>query len=204
MKIETRDFAAKLEVRAAAEGGRKHIVGHAAMFDSLSVDFGGWKERIAPGAFGRTLREGQDVVALFDHDTKELLGRRSSSTLNVYEDAHGLAFDIDPPDLEHARKVVMLIERGDLRGASFAFTTRKDAWNRIDGAYVRTLLDVDLYDVSPVTFPAYPATDVSMRGFEVARAGLAAAIASEPDGLTALRETEARARRTRLLEIELR
>jgi HK97 family phage prohead protease len=191
--MRPRAFKADLRAEGGGDTPRK-ITGHAAVFDSLSLDFGGWKERIAPGAFARSLRDGQDVVALFAHDDREVLGRRSAGTLDVREDQQGLAFEISPPDLEHARKVMVLIQRGDLSGASFAFRTKKDTWGRLDGNWVRTLLDVDLFDISPVTFPAYPGTDLALRGLDVSRerytalreaeiqmaaAGLATAVATE-------------------------
>lgn len=215
--MRPRAFTAELRADGA-EGKAQRILGHAAVFDSLSVDFGGWKERIAPGAFARALREGQDVVALFAHDDREVLGRRSAGTLEVREDPQGLAFEIDPPmDLEHARKVMTLIQRGDLTGASFAFSTKRDQWSRVDGAWVRTLLDVDLFDVSPVTFPAYPGTDVSLRSAadvgrerytalrdaetRMAQAGLAQAIAAEVEAAGVIL-TAHRARQTHLAGLE--
>ena len=164
---------APLELRAEpADGdGMPAIVGHAAVFDSLSEDFGGWRERIAPGAFAATIGE-DDIRALFNHRDEFVLGRNRSGTLRLAEDDTGLAVRIEPPDTIYARDLVTSIERGDISGMSFSFRTITDAWNMVEGDPVRTLKAVRLYDVSPVTFPAYPQTDVAVRSLKAYRESL--------------------------------
>ncbi len=145
------------------EDGSSVIRGHAAVFNQLSEDFGMWRERILPGAFTKTLKEA-DVRALFNHDSNLILGRTKSETLRLEEDETGLAFEVDPPDTSYANDLLVSIGRGDIDQASFAFQTVKDRMlTDADGMTIRELLEVRLYDVSPVTFPAYPQTDVSLR-----------------------------------------
>lgn len=147
-----------VEVRAD-EGEGKKIRGHAAVFDKLSEDLGGFREQIAPGSFARSLE--RDVRALWNHDPNYILGRTKSGTLRLEEDDKGLAVEIDPPDTTWARDLIVSIERKDVTQMSFAFTVNKDEMD--ETGKIRTLRDVNLFDVSPVTFPAYPQTDVGLR-----------------------------------------
>lgn len=158
-----------MELRAdAGEGMAPKISGHAAMFDVLSEDLGGFRERIAPGAFTKTLLSA-DIRALFNHDSNFVLGRNKASTLRLKEDLTGLAIEIDPPDTQFARDLMVSMKRGDISQMSFGFYTGADKWAKVDGEWVRTLLEVELFDVSPVTYPAYPQTDVAVRSLEAAR-----------------------------------
>lgn len=143
--------------------GMPVIAGYAAVFDSLSEDLGGFRERIKVGAFTRSLREGADVRALIDHDPSKILGRNLAGTLRIKPNAKGLFVEIDAPDTQIGRDIRLSIKRGDVNGMSFAFMTRSDEWHTEDGTAVRELLDVDLRDVSVVTYPAYSATDVAVR-----------------------------------------
>lgn len=166
IKRERRSFVLPIvDVRAAETDGRRYIEGHAAVFDSLSEDLWGFKEKIAYGAFSTTIAE-DDVVGLFNHDPNHVLGRKSSGTLELREEQAGLWFRCYPPDTVAGRDVLTLCDRQDLRGCSFSFMTRQDAWNKLNGEWVRTLLDVQLFDVGPVTFPAYSGTDVQARSAE--------------------------------------
>lgn len=143
------------------------MFGHAAMFDSLSEDLGGFRERIAAGAFAKTLQSA-DIRALFNHDSNIVLGRNKSGTLRLKEDITGLAIEIDPPDTQAARDLMVSMKRGDINQMSFGFRTVSDKWAKLDGAWVRTLLEVELFDVSPVTYPAYLATDIAIRSMQEA------------------------------------
>lgn len=144
------------------EDGSSIIRGHAAVFNELSEDFGNWRERILPGAFTKTLKEA-DVRSLFNHDSNLILGRTKSGTLRLQEDETGLVFEVDPPDTTYANDLLVSIGRGDIDQASFAFQVVKDRMSTNAEETVRELLEVRLFDVSPVTFPAYPQTDVSLR-----------------------------------------
>lgn len=147
------------------EDGKRMIRGHAAVFNQLSEDLGGFREQIAPGAFAEAIKS-DDVRALFNHNPDYILGRNLSKTLRLVEDARGLAIEIDPPDTQIARDLMVSMERGDVTQMSFAFSVRPNGqnWAKDDaGQVVRTLTKVRLYDVSPVVYPAYPQTDVAVR-----------------------------------------
>ena len=143
------------------DGEATRISGHAAVFDKLSQDLGGFREKIAPGAFRSSIKG--DVRALFNHNPDIILGRTKAGTLTLEEDRKGLAVAITPPDTAIGRSVVEAVRRGDISQMSFGFRTLKDEWHTDQaGKTVRTLHEVELFDVSPVTFAAYPQTDVSV------------------------------------------
>lgn len=144
--------------------GGMHISGHAAVFNSLSDDLGGFREKIAPGAFTETIKGG-DVRALWNHDPNFVLARTKNGTLKLHEDERGLAMDAELPDTQYARDLIKLIDRGDVNQQSFGFRVLPEGqtWRMEDSVLVRTITNVELFDVSPVTYPAYPQTDVSMR-----------------------------------------
>jgi len=144
------------------------MVGHAAVFNSWA-DIGGYfRERVAPGAFTRAVKE-DDVRALFNHDANFILGRNTACTLLLEEDDTGLAIQIFPPDTQIARDLAVSMERGDVTQMSFGFRVKKDEWDYNTKIPERTLLEVELFDVSPVTYPAYPTTDVGLRAIETYR-----------------------------------
>lgn len=171
--IERRVFDAELRVERR-EGEPAKITGHAAVFNLLSEDLGGFRERVTPGCFTDTIST-DDIRALFNHDPSIVLGRNRAGTLKLREDERGLAFDIELPDTQAGRDLVTSIERGDVSGNSFGFRTLTDEWAMEDGESVRTLVKVRLFDVSPATFPAYPQTDLALRSLEVWRDGAKAA-----------------------------
>lgn len=164
-KIERRAYSVTELRFDAVEGAAAKMSGHAAMFDSLSQDLGGFRERIAPGAFSNTIQT-SDIRALFNHDSNIVLGRNKAGTLRLKEDSSGLAIEIDPPDTTAARDLAISMMRGDINQMSFGFITISDAWEKLDGEWIRTLLEVELFDVSPVTYPAYPETDIAMRSMQ--------------------------------------
>ena len=176
-EIERRLFTTEMRLERRADGGQM-IAGHAAVFNSMSVDLGGFREIVAPGAFAATIQE-DDVRALFNHDPNHVIGRNRARTLRLSEDSQGLAFEVDLPDTQTARDLAVSIERGDISGNSFGFQTLEDRWERGDGGEIRTLVRVRLFDVSPVTFPAYPATDVALRSLEAFRATLERVVSAE-------------------------
>lgn len=179
MKPQRRSVGTKVEVREA-KSGPGTIVGHAAVYfvpGDEGTRYMIWddiEERIARGAFDRALREKQDVRALFNHDASLVLGRTASGTARLTLDDVGLRYEVDAPDTQVGRDTVTSVRRGDVTGSSFGFSVRKETVTREtrDGRtyYIRTLEDVDLYDVSPVTFPAYEGTDAGAREAILARA----------------------------------
>ena len=159
MEMERWPVEMQLEIRE--EGGAPVIAGYAVVFNSLSRDLGGFKEVIAPGAFARSVESG-DVRALWSHDHGIVLGRTKAGTLKIAEDKRGLKVEIKPP--ASAAGYVESIRRGDVDGMSFGFMVDRDDWTRTaDGATVRTVLEGRLLEVSPVAFPAYPASSVGVR-----------------------------------------
>ncbi len=150
------------EVRLSENDKPPRISGHAAVFNLLSDDLGGFRERIKPGAFTRTIRE-SDIRALWNHSANFVLGRNTSGTLRLWEDDEGLAFEILPPNTQWARDAMATMRRGDVDQMSFGFEKVRDEWHTADDGLVRTLIEVKLYDVSPVTFPAYPQTSAQVR-----------------------------------------
>jgi len=148
-------------------GQNPMLAGHAAVFDQLSEELGffeSFREIIKPGAFSETLKTA-DVRALWNHDPNFPLGRVRAKTLRLAEDAVGLAVEIDMPDTDYARNIMALVERGDVNQMSFAFSVPDggDDWKRSDEGLVREVKAVNLFDVSPVTFPAYTQTDLGVR-----------------------------------------
>ncbi len=156
-------FFADAEFRAATESGGA-IRGHASVFGQVAQIRGGF-ERIDPAAFDRALREGQEVVLLANHEGLPL-GSTAASTLRLGTDRRGLTVDADLPDTTLGRDVAVLLARGDLRKMSFGFIPRGDRIDVVRGRQVRTITDVDLFDVSIVTTPAYTGTDVALRSMD--------------------------------------
>lgn len=169
------------ELRIDAQGEQKLIRGYAAVFDSMSQPLGGFREVIRKGAFRKALNDG-DIRALWNHDPNYVLGRKSARTLQLNEDEKGLFSRITPPDTQWARDLMQSIQRGDVSQMSFGFRVVKDNWLPAgqDGLPVRELLSVQLFDVSPVTFPAYPQTEVHVRSLvESVQSRLAAGVETE-------------------------
>lgn len=166
--MEQRTISAKFETREA-ENGAPQIFGHYAVYDSPYQVCDGWVETIAPGAFDRALRSGEDIKVLWNHDTNIVLGSTANGTAQLYTDAAGLAgpCDINTKD-QAAMDGFARIERGDVTGCSFAFeiARQEESWDE-DGTYRTRILEAyPLYEVSPCTFPAYRATSVSARAAE--------------------------------------
>ena len=175
---ETRIFQfEKLNVEERADGMGPKITGYAAVFDKWSEDLGGFREKIRAGAFKKAIGK-SDVRGLFNHDSNYVLGRQSNGTLTIKEDKNGLWMEIDPPDTQIIRDLVLApIKRGDIKEQSFAFVIAEggDEWKNLHGEkpnepVTRTITEVDeLFDVSPVTYPAYPDTSVALRSMDKAK-----------------------------------
>ena len=153
----------RLEKRA---DGKQMIRGYAAVFYDESSPEGTeyWLysdivERIAPGAFDRAVKDRHDARGLFNHDMNLLLGRLSSGNLRFGVDRTGLWYEVDEdskdPDWQ---RVAAKIDRSDVTGSSFGFRPTRTTWTETPEYWIRTIEDLDLYDVSPVTWPAYSGT----------------------------------------------
>ena len=151
----------EIESRLTKKNGQDVVVGHAAVFNSLSEDLGGFREKIMPGAFDDVLKN--DVRAYFNHDPNFLLGRTSAGTLRLSVDEKGLRYELDVPNTTAGRDLKENLRLGNITQSSFAFTIGKDgdSWERNeDGADIRIINKVNrLYDVSPVSLPAYPSAN---------------------------------------------
>lgn len=156
-----------VELRAQTETD-KRATGYAAVFNSDSHDLGGFIERIAPGAFTRSLQEASqglvNIHALWSHDSSQPLGSTRSGKLVLREDERGLTFDLDVSRFNAAQRGAL--EDQDLQ-MSFGFRVREQIWkDNDDGTVTRTLIDLDLVEVSFVVNPAYPATDAALRSLD--------------------------------------
>jgi HK97 family phage prohead protease len=158
-----------LRVQKEDEGPSK-LVGTAAVFGKRSGDLGSFVEVLEPGAFTEALKS-SDIRALYNHNPDHLLGRMKAGTLRVWESDEGLEYEVDLPASPMARAVLESVERGDITGNSFSFIVDKDEWHTDeDGTTVRTVRSVkEVYDVGPVTFPAYEDTVVSSRSAQRAK-----------------------------------
>lgn len=160
-----------LELRASSEGDTgPTISGYGAVFNSPSLDLGGFVERIAPGAFSRSLKSREDIFSFFNHDPSMPLGSRKAGNLTIAEDERGLHYSINPlPQTTYAADLAEAMRSKLVRGSSFSFMVRKDSWGEEKGVQTRTLLDVDLMELGPVTKPAYPKADSQVRSMLEAR-----------------------------------
>ena len=172
--MERRTFTCdERRIEDAVVGKAATIEGHASVFTKDSEVMQGFEgpfvERIRPGAFKRTLRENPDIRAFVEHDRTKVLGRTTAGTLDVREDSTGLKVSITPPATTFGQDLVTSIRRGDIDQMSFGFRAIRDEFLKTDDGEpdVRELIDVDLFEVSAVAFPAYPDTDVAVRSYNV-------------------------------------
>ena len=183
MEVERR-YLPMEELRIIEAPGGRQISWFPALFHSLSDDLGGFRETIKPSAFNRTLGNGSDVRALFNHNPDFVLGRNTNATLELQVTRKGLRANVSPPDTQWANDLMVSVERGDITGGSFGFRVVKQEWDwnpDEDGLARREIQEAQLFDVSIVTYPAYPETNgtVGLRSLLDA-AGIA------PDRLTRL------------------
>ena len=165
--IQTREIKVNdLQIRELEDG--KKVIEGLIPYNSRS-EWMGWYEYIAPTAFNKTLADGADVRALWNHDTTKLLGRVKNKSLRLTSDEIGLHIECDLPDTQYARDVYNLIKDGYNNGLSFGFTVVQDRWEEQEDENgvrfpVCTLLEVRLYEVSfCVSFPAYEGTNSEAR-----------------------------------------
>jgi len=163
-KLITRAFfeAEDIETRASEEG-KTIVSGYAAKFETLSVPLYGFREKIRAGAFKNSLAK-RDVKAFWNHNYDLVLGSTKAGTLKLEEDDKGLRFDLELPDTQAGKDAGVSIKRKDVTGVSFGFKVLRQEWDEKDPKnVVRTLIEVDLREISPTPFPAYPSTSVKAR-----------------------------------------
>jgi HK97 family phage prohead protease len=173
LETSERRFVRVTELRVVGEGQKRTIEGTAAVYNQETM-IGrapwGFREVVRPGAFTTALKS--DVRCLFNHDPNVVLGRTKSGTMELRDTGTGLKFVCTPPDSQAARDVMASIDRGDVDGCSFGFRTLKDRWtfaNKDGETDLRELLEAELFDVGPVTYPAYEQTDVGVRSIDASR-----------------------------------
>jgi HK97 family phage prohead protease len=170
--IERRDFFNSSVVCRDDDLGSKKISGIASVFFNREDPgtqyeiFPGLLERVMPGAFDKAFERGDDVRALFNHDSNNLLGRTGSGTLSLEVRDEGLGYSIDLGETTVARDVASHISRGDVTGSSYAYTVQDDEWIEEGPNLIRQIRSVTLYDVGPVTFPAYESTSTVARSLD--------------------------------------
>jgi HK97 family phage prohead protease len=159
---EIRYTVSEFELRGLfGEGAR--LEGYAAIFGAETVIGGLFREKVGPKAFTKTIKEA-DIRALFNHDANLVLGRNRAGTLRLATDDKGLRYEVDLPDTQTARDLWTSIDRGDITQSSFAFEVVQQRREEAkDDLPLRVLQEVRLFDISPVTFPAYELTEVQAR-----------------------------------------
>lgn len=166
-KIERRILARATELRATGgtDGAPRVIDGYAIVYNSRSELLWDFFEEIAPGAFYRAFGEDADVRCLWSHDTGAPLGRTTAGTLQLTDSEIGIQFRCELPDTQVGRDAWVSIQRGDVTGVSFGFVVDEggDRWRNEEGTIIRTIVAGELFEVSPVVFPAYPAASVTTR-----------------------------------------
>ncbi len=168
-ELELRSYNASIEIRKNESGEPTHFVGDAIVYNQRSEDFGGFVEVIKPEALKDT-RMG-DVVGLFNHDSSIILGRSTAGTLKLIRNSDRLSYEIpyDAEDPDHLR-VMRKIEKGEVSGSSFQFRFAREGYRYVeadDEVIERQVTNIrELFDVGPVTFPAYQQTSASKRSFD--------------------------------------
>ena len=164
---ERRWFTSNVTVEHRTEDDNQDtlIEGYAALFNSRT-DLGWMEEEILPGAFDEVLQD--DVRCLFNHNPNFVLARTTSGTLSLEVDSKGLKYKYTTPDRTYARDLADAISKGDVSQSSFAFSVEESIWvEREDGKSLRQIKKLKrLYDVAPVTYPAYGDTSVAKRSFK--------------------------------------
>lgn len=165
---EVRCYSGEVRAEQPTDSPTK-IQGYGSIFNSRSEPMWGFREIIKPGAFDSVLND--DVRALFNHDPNFILGRSASGTLVISVDDRGLKYDINPPDTQTIRDLVLSpMQRGDITQSSFAFSVARngDDWYEDDeGIIIREINQISrLYDVSPVTYPAYQEAESTVRSMK--------------------------------------
>lgn len=162
-KRETRTFdITGLQTRDSTSEEPNAISGYAAVFNSPTT-IGDWfTETITPGAFARAISENGDIRALFNHNWDNVLGRTKNGTLRLEEDDRGLKFEVELPNTSVARDLTESMKRGDINQCSFGFIPIEETWNYEVEPITRTISEVELFEISVVSIPAYDDTEASL------------------------------------------
>jgi uncharacterized protein len=152
----------KLKTRDATEDKPSMVTGYAAVFNSKTSIGDYFEEIIDPGAFARSLSDNGDIRALFNHNWDNVLGRTKSGTLWLEEDERGLKFEIELPNTSVGRDLAESMNRGDINQCSFGFFIVEETWDYSVEPALRTIHEVELFEISVVSMPAYEDTEASL------------------------------------------
>jgi len=163
----------KIEVRAATESQKKTIGGYAVRYNSPTLMNDRWGdkflEEVSAGAFDKSLLT-RTQKALWNHESCMPLGSVAANTLRFNQDITGLNYDIDLPNNSYGNDAFESVSRGDVDGSSFGFICVNDIWSVIqhegEEIYKRSIVEAELFEVSPCTFPAYESSEMSCRSLE--------------------------------------
>lgn len=166
----------KIEVRAVGDGETKTIGGYAVKYNTPTLMRDRWGdeflEEISAGAFEKSLQN-RNQKALWNHDTSKPLGSVSAGTLRFNSDTTGLNYDVDVPDNTYGNDAYVSVQRGDVDGSSFGFICTDNVWSKVQyegrEVYKRSIIEAELIEVSPCTFPAYESSQISVRNLDIAK-----------------------------------
>ncbi len=165
MKLIKRHYTTSLEIRET-DSGAKVLHGTAVVFDSLSQDLGGFREKVSPSALDWTL-ENIPLTLLHGHNSLYVLGSQEGRTLDINVSKAGLEFECEPPDTQWARDLIKSIERRDVNGCSFGFNIMENGaqWTEEDNEQICTLTRIAMPEISITPLPAYTATNAEVRDY---------------------------------------
>lgn len=164
--LEQRTTRGTVAFRAAQPGKKMPgMKGYALKYRRLSQNLGGFVEQVLPGSVDKSLADGLDVLARYNHDDNYLVARTGSGTMTLSSDGSGLVYEVpELPDTTVGRDLAVLLERGDVSHSSFAFFTVEDEWGTTEQGFpLRSLVAIRLVDVAPVNTPAYLDTSAAVR-----------------------------------------
>jgi len=195
--LEKRDFP--FEVRMEEEQNR--VIGAGAVYNKRSQDLGGFVEIIREGAFTPSLEGSRDIKAFYNHDPNQILGTTESDPpLQIRDGKDGLLYEVEIPDTTYGRDLRENLKRKNVKGSSFQFRTVEDNWYKDDlGVTVREIIAAELFELGPVTNPAYLPTTAQMRSLCDKRDEFESVAAAQKEH----REAKERARQRRIKEVEI-
>ena len=199
MKTEKRALPFEMRMETAEDVTR--VIGAGAVYNKRSQDLGGFFEIIREGAFKRSLESGREVKSFFNHDPNQVLGTTESEPpLTITDDKRGLMYEVEIPDTSYGRDLRENLKRKNVKGSSFQFRTIEDNWYKTDaGETVRELISAELFEIGPVTEPAYLPSTSELRTLKDGKDEFEAREAE----VKQKEEEKEKARRRRMKEVEI-